>query len=208
MFDDSFLFAALADAPLERRMLLLSVRNADEFAYFAEAGWRVVVAGLMAGEEIALDSVDIDAVDVPASAGPVSMVLGDLAAYAPEHLDLIAGNRPPVIKANFVSSPVDSGAFLLPDSGGRMLDAAVDLIGLLRDAGYSCWISTWFRNDVVPQIWKLDAAPDWLATRLQSAFPCNIIGFREPAWGERMAMLSDTFKHQRALLHPHRESYP
>ncbi|MEQ8667317.1 MAG: hypothetical protein RIC16_16480 [Rhodospirillales bacterium] len=208
MFDDTFLFAALADAPLERRVLLLSVRRADEFGLFQRAGWRVAINGLMAAEAVDLGALDIDFPEWPPAPGSVAMVLGDLAAFTPDHIALIGRDRPAVVKANFVSSPIDGGAFLLPESGDRMLEAAAALAETLHGSGYACWVSTWYRNDVMPHMWKLDASPDLLTARLGAAFPFNLIGFREPALGERMETLSETFKHQRSLFDPFRDSYP
>jgi len=200
MFDDTLLMIALERTVPEKRMLLMSVRKTAEFERFQRLGWHISVAGILVSEQINVAEMGLEVVKGDVVQHPFSLMLGDLAAYKPEYLNLIKAKRPEVVKASFVTSPIDGGAFLLPDSSGQMPETATSLIETLRDAGYGCWLSSWFREDIPQRIREIDTSPEWLAARVRDAMPCNIIGILNRDIGTYLEFISEATTMQNDMI--------
>lgn len=187
MFDDTFLLAAMEGRVTPRQINLLSLRPQDDFAAFVDRGWRIVAAGIMLAQETKLSELGIEVVDGKIDDLEAPVLIGDLAAYTEDKKAYISSRRPDVVKVNFVSSTVDGGAFLTTSDPERNKAEMSGLIALLRSAGYTCFVSTWHRDDTDPVIGELDAAED------MSLFPFNLVATKDPGIGLAMKLISEIF---------------
>lgn len=195
MFDDLFLFAALERAIEDKRLLAVSVRKESDFAMYKRLGWHASIErDVMISEPLTGGEGEINVVLEGVESEKFALILGDLAAFTEERIDLIRNMEPEAVKINFVTSPIDGRAFLPAEGNDKMAESAVHLVSILRAAGYACYASTWYRNDVPPRIWALDSSSSF------ASFPFNIAAFRDEGCAVSFGFMSEVFSIQESMI--------
>ena len=195
MFDDPFLFAALERVTENKRLLALSVRQESDFALYKRFGWHTCIErDVMISKPLTSDDLSLEVILDGVENQNFSLFIGDLAAYTEARVGLIQKNQPAAVKFNFVTSPIDGQAFLPTNDSDKMLAAALELVETLRELGYACRASTWYRNDVPPRIWKLEGAAD------MTSFPFNVAAFKDQACADTFEFMAQVFSEQETLF--------
>ncbi len=196
MFDDSFLFAAFNPAINGNRMLALSVRQLEDFERFNRFGWETFITGdVMVTKAFNIDDLPVKLVNHEGviqenMSKPFSCVLGDLAAFTPASMDLILKLLPPVVKVNFITSPIDGVAFLPASDSDKMHELAVRIAEELRSMGYLLMASTWYRNDQELRVWELEDGDS------MEMFPFNMVAVQDPQIAESFQYAASLFPEQ------------
>lgn len=196
MFDDSFLFAAFNPATNGNCLLALSVRQLEDFEDFNRFGWETFITpDVMVTSPFNIDDLPVTLVsqeDVIQENmnRSFSCVLGDLAAYTPANMDLLKRLLPPVVKVNFITSPIDGVAFLPASDSDKMQESAVRIAGELRSMGYLLMASTWYRNDQALRVWELEDGDD------MEMFPFNMVAVQDPRIAKSFQYTASLFSEQ------------
>ncbi|MEQ8664781.1 MAG: hypothetical protein RIC16_03570 [Rhodospirillales bacterium] len=190
MFDDQFLLAAIEGRFPIRQVTILSLRPEDDFEPFTKRGWRVVSAGIMLAVEtdLAARGIEVAAGNIDNLGSPV--VIGDFAAFSDDRRQYLVSRTPEVVKVNFVSSVIDGGAFLKTADPDLNKSGMLDMVGLFRQLGYTCFGSTWYRDDVEPGVALLDGTND------VSLFPFNLLAVKDPSIGHSMKLVGEIYAGQ------------
>lgn len=198
MFDDWFLLTALERAEIDKTVIISSLRKTEEVASFRSFGWAPITSGVLVSSEVILREANLGVIKDMSNV-QAGLLVGDLVSLTTQYHEMIRTRRVAVAKANFVSSVTDGGAFLLPDSVGRADEQAVAFATTMIDAGMSIWASTWYRDDVTPNIVAFDPATESLGDFVRSKMPCNLIGSQDPRHGLVMQAASAAYVAQSAL---------
>ena len=189
MFDDLFLITAAAGRVPRQQITVLSLRPEENFILPREQGWEVKSAGIMLAREMNLREAGVDTCNGRIEDLASPLLIGDLAAYAEDKRAYVGTGQPDVVKANFVSSTTDGGSFLMSSDPAVHENDMLQLIAIARTAGYTCFASTWYRDDIEPEISEIGAAPD------MSLFPFNLIAVKDPEIGRSMKIFSEVHDH-------------
>lgn len=201
MFDDLFLFAALQQRTQDKKLLVLSVRNNNEFETFKQMGWRALVTrSIMVSSPLMEGAEGFELIVEGVERETFPLVLGDLAAFTGNNLAILETAKADTVKVNFTTSPMDGAAFLPATGSDRMPESAEEMIRRLRELGYTCWASTWYRNDTPPRIWQLGDTPE------MDLFPFNIVGFRDPVAASMFQFMPKIFAYQEAIVSVEQEA--
>ncbi len=173
MFDDLFLFGVAANIPEEKNLFILSARKVSQFDFYRGQGWTTFVnSEVIVSERFVFTDDRVTFIADGRVDKPVSMILGDLAAYSQKRVDAMLAYSPRFIKADYVTSLVDGSAFLPPEGEAVMKDRAVKMVETMIAQGYYVLASTWYSNDKQIRAQVVVDASDI------GAFPCNLIFFK------------------------------